>query len=78
MDAAAVTPQMLIIGSLIALLLVALVARHFDQRRHTHGTHHRFGDDHSDAITEMGNRTRLEAQRKERERLMATSPNLGR
>jgi uncharacterized membrane protein YccC len=78
MDAAAVTPQMLIIGSLIAWLLVALVARHFDQRRHTHGTHHRFGDDHSDAIAEMGNRTRLEAQRNERERLMATSPNLGR
>lgn len=78
MDAAAVTPQMLIIGSLIAVLLVALVARHFDQRRETHGTHRRFGDDHSDAITEMGNRTRAEAQRKERERMMAASPNLGR
>jgi hypothetical protein len=78
MDAAVFTPQMLIIGSLIALLLVALVARHFGQRRHTNGTHHRFGDDHSDAIAEMGNRTRLEAQRKDRERLMATTPNSGR
>jgi hypothetical protein len=76
---AAVTPQMLIIGSLIALLLVGLVARHFDQRRHTTtGAHRRFGDDHSDAITEMGNRTRAEAQRKERERLNDTTPNMGR
>ena len=74
---ASLTPQLLIIGSLIALLLVALLMRHFDQRRNTHGSHHRFGDDHGDAITEMGNRTRAEAQRKERERLMATSPNLG-
>ena len=78
MDAASVTPQILIIGSLIALLLVALVARHFDQRRHTNGSHSRFGDDHSQAITEMGNRTRAEAQRKERERMLATSPHPGR
>ena len=73
---AALTPQLFIIGSLIALLVVALLARHFVQRRNTHGSHHRFGDDHGDAITEMGNRTRAEAQRKERERLMATSPKL--
>ena len=72
------TPQMLVIGSLIALLLVALVARHFDQRRHAHGSHHRFGEDHSQAITEMGQRTLAEAQRIERERLDATSPNVGR
>jgi uncharacterized membrane protein YccC len=78
MDTAAVTPQMFIIGCLIALLLVALVARHFYQRRQTHGTNRRFGDDHSDSITEMGNRTRLDAQRKERERLMATPPDPGR
>jgi hypothetical protein len=73
MDAVA-TPQLLIVGSLIAVLLVALVARYFDQRGHTHGAHSRFGDDHSQAITEMGNRTRAEAQRKENERLVATSP----
>ena len=78
MDTAAVTPQMLVIGSLIALLLVALIARHFGAGRHTHGSHHRFGDDHSDAIAEMGKRTRAEEQRRERERLIATSPNGGR
>lgn len=72
----AVNHQMLIIGSLIALLLVSLIARHFS--RHSHGSHSRYGDDHSAAITEMGNRTRAEAQRKERERLAATSPHLSR
>lgn len=75
---AAATPQMLLIGGLIAILVVALIARYFDQRRHTHGSHNRFGDDHSQAITEMGNRTRAEAQRKERERLIASAPTLSR
>ena len=67
-------PQMLIIGGLIVLLLVALVARQFGQSRHTDGSHNRFGDDHSQAIAEMGERTRLEAQRKERDRLADRCP----
>lgn len=75
---AAATPQMLIIGSLIAILLVALIARFFDQRRHTEGSHGRFGDDHSQAIMEMGNRTRAEAQRKERERMGVSTSTLSR
>jgi hypothetical protein len=77
MDAAA-NPQMIIIGSLIAILLVALIARHFDQRRQPDGAKGRFGDSHSQAITEMGNRTRAEAQRKERELTSATTPTLSR
>jgi uncharacterized membrane protein YccC len=74
---AAVTPQILIIGSLIALLLVALVARHFEHRRNPRTSHGRYGDDHSQAITEMSQRTLAEAQRKEREQLARTTPNLG-
>ena len=72
------TPQMITIAGLVLLLLVGLAARYFDHRRHTHGSHNRFGEDHSQAIAEMGERTRLEAQRKERERLAAGSPNQGR
>lgn len=71
----AVNHQMLIIGSLIALLLVSLIARHFS--RNSQGSHGRYGDDHSQAIAEMGMRTRAEAQRKERERMAATTPHLG-
>ncbi|MES2950380.1 MAG: hypothetical protein V4858_17695 [Pseudomonadota bacterium] len=80
MDAALITPQMLILGGLVVLLLVALVARHFDQRRHTHGSRKRFGVDHSQEIFEMGKRTRAEAQRRERESnlLDVTSPHTGR
>ncbi len=62
---ALITPQNLVIGGLVILLLVALVARYFEQRRHTHGSHNRFGTDHSQDILEMGRRTRAEAQRKE-------------
>ncbi|MES2581091.1 MAG: hypothetical protein V4627_00115 [Pseudomonadota bacterium] len=70
-------PQILILAGLVVLLLVALLARHFEQRRNPRASRSRFGDDHSQAITEMGNRTRAEAQRKERERLAQTTPNLG-
>ena len=74
----AATPQMLIIGSLIAILLVALIARYFDQRGNNHGSHSRFGDDHSQAITEMGNRTRAEAQRNDRDHMTGTTSSLSR
>ena len=70
-------PQMLTLAGLVLLLLVALVARYFDHRKNSPTSRSRFGDDHSQAITEMGKRTRAEAQRKERERLDATSPHLG-
>ncbi len=67
-----ITPQMLIVGSLVALLLVALVARHFAQRRHDHGTSNRFGADHSHDIFEMSRRTQAEEHRNERDRLAPT------
>jgi hypothetical protein len=70
-------PQILILAGLVLLLLVALLALHVGRRRNPRMSRSRFGEDHSQAITEMGNRTRLEAQRKERERLAETSPNLG-
>ena len=69
-------PQMLILAGLILLLLVALVARYFDNRKNPNTSRSRFGEDHSQAITEMGDRTRAEAQRKQRERLDETTPNL--
>lgn len=70
-------PQILILAGLGLLLLIALLARRIGNRKNPHSTRSRYGDDHSQAITEMGNRTRLEAQRKERERLAETTPNLG-
>lgn len=69
-------PQLLMLAGLVLLLLVALLARHVGHRKNL-PTRSRFGEDHSQAITEMGNRTRLEAERKEREQLAETSPNLG-
>ena len=71
-------PQMLTLAGLILLLLVALIARYFDNRKNPNTPRSRFGEDHSQAITEMGNRTRAEAQRRERERLDETTPNLSR
>ena len=69
-------PQMLIVAGLVLLLVVALVARYFNNRKNPNTSRSRFGEDHSQAITEMGNRTRAEAQRRERERLDETTPNL--
>lgn len=69
-------PQMLTLAGLILLLLVALIARYFDNRKNPNTSRSRFGEDHSQAITEMGNRTRAEAQRREREWLDETTPNL--
>lgn len=61
------TPQILMLTGLIVLLVVALLARYFQRHSHTR-EHHRFGPDHAQEITDMGNRTRAEAERKERER----------
>ena len=69
-------PEILILAGLALLLLVALLARYVGNRKNPRTPRSRFGEDHSQAITEMGNRTRQEAQRKERERLAETSPNL--
>ncbi len=77
MEASLNNPQVLIIAGIILLLLVALVMRYFDNRKNPRTSRSRFGEDHSQAITEMGNRTRAEAQRRERERLAETTPNLG-
>ena len=70
-------PQILILAGLALLLLVALLARQFGHRKNPRASRSRFGEDHSQAITEMGNRTRLEAQRQEREQRAEASPNLG-
>jgi len=70
-----ITPQNLIIGGLVILLLVALVARYFVRHKHTEGSHNRFGADHSQDIFEMSQRTQAEEQRLERER---TAPTLSR
>ncbi|QTN27889.1 hypothetical protein HZ993_21965 [Rhodoferax sp. AJA081-3] len=70
-------PQILILAGLALLLLVALLVRQFGHRKNPRTPRSRFGEDHSQAITEMGNRTRQDAQRKERERLAETTPNLG-
>lgn len=77
METSLYNPQILILAALVLLLLVALVARYVGNRKNPRPPHGRFGEDHSQAITEMGNRTRQEAQRRERERLAETSPNLG-
>jgi hypothetical protein len=77
METSLYNPQILILAALVLLLLVALVARYVGNRKNPHPSHGRFGEDHSQAITEMGNRTRQEAQRKGRERLAETSPDLG-
>ncbi len=69
-------PQILILAGLVLLLLVALGVRYFDSRKSPRTSRSRFGEDHSQAITEMGDRTRAEAQRRERERLAETTPNL--
>ena len=78
MDTSLYNPQMIAIAGLVLLLLVALVVRYVIHRNNPPVSRNRFGDDHAQAITEMGNRTRLAAQREERERLAETTPNLGR
>lgn len=71
-------PQLFLLAGLVLLLLVALVVRFIENRKNPRVSRSRYGEDHSQAITEMGNRTRAEAQRRERERLAETSPTLGR
>jgi hypothetical protein len=58
-------PQIFILAGLVLFLLVALVARFFESRKHPRTPRSRYGDDHSQAITEMSQRTRAEAQRRE-------------
>ncbi len=77
METSLYNPQILILAGLVLLLLVALLVRYVGNRKNPRASRSRFGEDHSQAITEMGNRTRQETQRKERERLDETSPNLG-
>lgn len=71
----AITPQILAIGGLSLFLLIALVLRHFSHRKPAPS---RFGESHSQAIADMGDRTRSDAQRKEMELLGATSPRRDR
>ena len=61
------TPQMLMLAGLAVVLVVALLARYFQQHGHPREHHPRFGPDHNQAITDMGNRTRAEAERTARE-----------
>jgi hypothetical protein len=71
-------PQMFALAGSALLLVIALVARYVGHRKHPRVTRSRYGEDHSEAIAEMGKRSRAEAQRKERERLVDTSPSLSR
>ena len=61
------TPNMLMVAGAIALIIVLLGGWYFYRRAASRAQHHRFGVDHNQAITEMGNRTRAEAERKQRE-----------
>jgi len=72
------TTQSLTIGGLIVLLLVALAARYFVQHEQRRVQHQSYGLDHSQAMTDLGNRTRAAAERKERELLGVTSPRVAR
>lgn len=66
------TPQMLIVGGLVVLLLVAMLVRNFAQRRRGQGPSNRFGADHSQDIFEMTRRTQAEENGKECDRLAST------
>ncbi len=71
-----ITPQILTIGGLVVFLLVLLFIRYF-QNRQSPGQRLRYGMDHSQAIAEMGMRTRAEAERKEREERKAHEQQQG-
>lgn len=73
-----ITPQIFAIGGLSVLLLIALVLRYFSHRKPARNAGSRFGESHSQAIADMGDRTRTEAQRKERELMGVTSPRIER
>lgn len=73
-----ISTQSLTIGGLVVLLVVALAARYFVQRKQQHDQHQSYVLDHRQAMTDLGNRTRAAAERKERELLGATSTYLGR
>lgn len=72
-----ITTQTLTIGALVVLLVVALAARYFVRRKQRHDPHQSYGLDHSQAMEDLGNRTRAAAEHKERELLGATSTYLG-
>ena len=71
-----ITTQSLTIGALVVLLVVALAARYIVQRRQRRVQHQSYGLDHSQAMTDLGDRTRAAAERKERELLDVTSPHV--
>ena len=64
-----ITPQILTIAGLVVFVMVLLFIRYF-QNRQSPGERLRYGMDHSQAIMEMGLRTRAEAERREREERM--------
>jgi len=72
-----ITTQSLTIGGLVVLLVVALAARYFVQRKQRRPQHQSHGLDHSQAMADLTNRTRAAAERKERELLGATATYLG-
>ena len=61
------TPQTLALLGLVALLILALLARRFQQHGHPPKEHSRYGPDHTQDIADLAQRTRAEAERKERE-----------
>ena len=72
-----ITTQSLTIGGLVVLLVVALAARYFVRRAQRRVQHQGYGLDHSQAMTDLSNRTRAAAERKEHELLGMTATYLG-
>lgn len=70
-----ITTQSLTVVGLVVLLLVALAARYFVKRKQRRVQHQSYGLDHSQAMTDLANRTRAAAERKERELRDVTSPH---
>ncbi len=62
----------------IFLVAVLLAVWYFYRREQAKKPHHPFGVDHTQAIIEMGMRTRAEEERKEREMRNAGEPRVAR
>ena len=66
MDLTTLTPDTLMMIGAIAFVAILIAVWYVYRREQAKKPHHPFGVDHTQAIMEMGARTRAEAERRER------------
>ncbi len=78
MDLTTFSPDAPLLVGAIVVVAILLAVWYFYRREQAKKPHHPFGVDHTQAIIEMGMRTRAEAERKEREMHAGGEPRAAR